>query len=67
MISGKEVGAMKQYVTKYVYEEEEINDDLQDVLNSYAEDGYTLHSSIPYIVEGTTEGFTLIFEKEIEQ
>ncbi|WP_158582937.1 DUF4177 domain-containing protein [Ureibacillus yapensis] len=52
----------KEYKTVYVYEKDVINDDFDKILNTWAEDGYTLHTIIPYILEGSTNGYTIIFE-----
>lgn len=37
-------------------------DDIEAVLNTWAEDGYVLSSITPKVDEGTTEGFIIVFD-----
>lgn len=57
----------KEYETKYIHEDGRSNDDLSRMLNTWAEDGYILHSIVPFMVEGTTKGYTIVFELTINE
>lgn len=57
----------KEYATVFLPESHDTKDEtLTKVLNTWAEDGYTLHSVVPYLDEGGTVGYTVIFELDID-
>ncbi|AWE06942.1 hypothetical protein DCE79_05805 [Lysinibacillus sp. 2017] len=58
---------IKEYETRYLSDNGSINNRLTDFINSYAENGFVLHSIIPYLEEGTTKGYTLVFELEVDE
>ena len=51
---------MKKYETKFFPESDTINHDLANIMNTWAEDGYVLHSIIPFLDKGTTKGYTVV-------
>ena len=56
---------MKKYETKFFPESDTINHDLANIMNTWAEDGYVLHSIIPFLDKGTTKGYTVVLELTI--
>ncbi|MGG4506855.1 hypothetical protein ABEP00_17075 [Heyndrickxia sporothermodurans] len=54
----------KDYLTIHVKSNhlEQDSKDLDDVIRVHSEDGYILHSVIPRISDGETEGYILIFD-----
>ncbi|WLR50398.1 hypothetical protein LC040_14165 [Bacillus tianshenii] len=51
------------YMLKGSLENEKTATQLKYSLNAWAEEGFTLHTIIPQVVEGTTQGHLLIFVK----
>lgn len=64
MVKGSDV-VMKKYETRFFPETSNINNDLINIINTWAEDGYVLHSIIPFLDEGTTKGYTVVLELTI--
>lgn len=60
---------MKKYSTLFVKSINGMKDEqeLHKTLQFHTEDGSILHSVIPRIDEGTTEGYMLVFEDPIEE
>lgn len=56
---------MKKYEIKFLAKNSNSDRDLANIINTWAEDGYVLHSIIPYLDEGTTKGYTVILELSI--
>ncbi|QPQ30996.1 hypothetical protein [Lysinibacillus sp. JNUCC 51] len=57
----------KEYETRYFLDNGTMNNGLTEFINTFAEDGYVLHSIIPYLDEGTTKGYTIVFELEVDE
>lgn len=60
-VEGSVMG-MKKYEVKFFPGNGDIDQDLTNLINARAEDGYVLHSIIPSLDEGTTKGYTVILE-----
>lgn len=56
---------MKQYKVKFFPRNSNVEHDLTNTINTWAEDGYVLHSIVPSLDEGTTMGYTVIAELTI--